>query len=123
MEQSKTTPNLVPNRPSDEGRQLGEQLARLTDKAWIELKAKFPNHMERCSSCAFRGGTFPNGCLVTVMDALKCAVENIPFYCHHNLDAEGKPTDLCAGFMAAQFALSNVEKPFPLTRLPYELSE
>lgn len=84
---------LIPNRPSPEGRMLGEQLARMCD---IEEK-KFPNHAQRCKSCAFRAGTVPNGCLPTVMDALKATMEGEPFMCHQHFDKDGNPTELCAG--------------------------
>ncbi|MFM0487960.1 hypothetical protein [Paraburkholderia graminis] len=96
--------SLVPNRPSPEGRMLGEQLARLTDKAELEARAKFPNHKSRCKSCAFAAGTVPNGCLPTVMDALKCVVDGTPFHCHQEFDDQGVPTDLCAGWSIASMA-------------------
>lgn len=98
------TDELTPNRPSPEGRMLGEQLARLTDNAEREARAKFPNHKERCKSCAFTRGTFPNGCLSTVMDALKCVVDGTPFHCHQHFDEKGVPTDLCAGWAMASMA-------------------
>ena len=92
---------LTPNRPSPEGRAIGEQLARLTDKAEPIVRAQFPNHTPRCKSCAFTAGTFPNGCLPTVMDALKCVVDGTPFHCHQEFDDKGVPTDLCAGWAIA----------------------
>jgi hypothetical protein len=95
---------LTPNRPSPEGRMLGEQLARLTDKAEVEARSKFPNHSRRCKSCAFTAGTVPNGCLPTVMDALKCVVDGTPFHCHQHFDDKGIPTDLCAGWGIATMA-------------------
>lgn len=95
---------LTPNRPSPEGRMLGEQLARLTDKAEAESRARFPNHKRRCKSCAFTAGTVPNGCLPTVMDALKCVVDGTPFHCHQEFDDQGVPTDLCAGWAIASMA-------------------
>lgn len=92
---------LTPNRPSPEGWILGEQLARLTDKAEAEVRQQFPNHASRCKSCAFRRGTLPNGCLPTVMDALKCVADGTPFHCHQQFDDNGVPTDLCAGWAIA----------------------
>ena len=106
------------NRPSREGRDLGEQLARLTDAAETEGRKTFPDHMPRCNSCAFTRGTFPNGCLPTVMDALKCAVEGKPFYCHQNLDENGDPIDLCSGWLFVQGELKFLE-----VTLPYDFSE
>lgn len=96
--------DLTPNRPSTEGRLLGEQLARLTDKAELEALARFPNHARRCKSCAFVAGTLPNGCLPTVMDALKCVIDGTPFHCHQQFDDNGTPTDLCAGWAMASMA-------------------
>lgn len=96
--------DLTPNRPAAEGRVIGEQLARLTDKAEQEVIGTFPNHARRCKSCAFSAGTFPNGCLPTVMDALKCVVDGTPFHCHQQLDGNGVPTDLCAGWAMASMA-------------------
>lgn len=45
----------------------------------------------RCNTCAFRKGTFPNQCLATVADALKCALEHVDFHCHER-------PGLCAGY-------------------------
>ena len=39
------------------------------------------------------------------MDAIKCVVESIPFYCHEQVDPEKKPTALCAGYLLAQGVL------------------
>jgi hypothetical protein len=107
---------LTPNRPSPEGRVLGMELARLTDKSGQAAREKFPNHKARCKSCAFTAGTVPNGCLPTVMDALKCVVDGTPFHCHQQFDDRGVPTDLCAGWaiasMAADDALRERMSPF-----------
>lgn len=93
---------LMPNRPSELGYQLGHELARLTDCEEVAAQQRFPRHRERCKTCAFRAGTVPNGCEATVMDALKCIVEKVPFYCHEQVDAEKEPTMLCAGYVLAQ---------------------
>jgi hypothetical protein len=87
--------------PTPEGRDLGNMIAKLTDNAEDAVRQQFPNHAERCKSCAFRAGTFPNGCPETLMDALKCVVENEPFYCHQEFDAAGKPSNICAGWLIA----------------------
>lgn len=50
------------NKPTPEGRILGKQVARLTEVAIAEMKEAGIEPLERCASCAFRGGTFPNGC-------------------------------------------------------------
>ena len=88
---------LVPNTPTEEGRALGAQMARLCDNEEPKIKARFPKSRPRCNDCAFRAGTDPNGCEETLMDALKCVVESVPFYCHLGM-AEGDPKRLCAGF-------------------------
>jgi hypothetical protein len=78
--------SMKPNLPTPEGRALGRELARLCDG---EIGV---GRDDRCSTCAFRSGTVPNGCAPTLMDALKCMMERVPFYCH---EQEGK---LCAGW-------------------------
>lgn len=106
---------LVPNRPSDEGRAVGKELARLADAAEAETLKRFPNAKVRCKSCAFRAGTFPNGCLATVGDALKCVLEQRPFYCHEK-PANENPTELCAGYAAAMLTRVDtkpIKAPWP----------
>lgn len=93
--------------PTEEGKELGLLIGKMTDMAEAESLSKFPNHAERCRSCAFRSGTFPNGCPETLMDAIQCVVDNEPFYCHQNM-IDGKPSDICAGwFIASDAARSN----------------
>jgi len=65
------------NRPTPQGRELGEHLAR-----FIEQEIERLGIDERCKSCALRRGTMANGCPGTVMDVLKAAVEGAEFYCH-----------------------------------------
>jgi hypothetical protein len=106
---------LVRNRPSAEGAQLGQLLARLTDKAEADLRKRFPGHDERCKSCAFRLGTIPNRCAPTVMDALKCVMEKREFMCHEHFDDDGNPTELCAGWalaMGATLECDPIEVPW-----------
>lgn len=80
----------VRNIPTPEGRALGQELARLCEN---EL-ATTGEPDTRCKSCAFRPGTFPNGCVPTVMDAIKCVIEAKPFLCH---EVRGE-VHLCGGF-------------------------
>lgn len=90
----------VPNMPTEAGRQLGELLAKLADEAEAEQQRDFPDMIPRCNDCAFRAGTRPNGCEETLMDAIKCAVEARPFYCHKGTqDGAMVPTRLCSGAM------------------------
>lgn len=86
---------LIPNRPSPEGAALGSQLARLVSRELAERRKQFPNHQEPCGTCAFRLGTIPNQCASTVMDALKCVMEQKEFRCHESKGA----TDICCGWL------------------------
>ena len=88
------------NRPTPEGRLLGEQIARFADDAMSAKRAAAPAYPERCNSCAFRLGTVPNGCPTTLMDALKCVLEVEPFMCHEVLDDGREPVKVCAGWAA-----------------------
>jgi hypothetical protein len=109
------------NVPTPQGRQVGEQLARLCDKAEASMLAELGTAPYRCASCAFRRGTFPNGCPETVLDALKCVMEGVPFYCHHSeKDLTGKHIGQCAGYVVSRAAvqeggLSVIETPWPFS--------
>lgn len=88
-----------PNVPTDQGRELGAELARLTDVAEADQLKTFPDQLPRCDDCAFRAGTAPNGCSETLMDAIKCVVEMSPFYCHKGVAADGEPKHMCRGYL------------------------
>lgn len=105
----------VRNKPSPEGRKVGAQLARLTDKAFEQFKDADPPFQEPCTTCAFQGGSFPNGCAETVMDAIKCVMERHPFYCHESKDCK----DLCAGWYVAQAAIGMSNQPVIPTPWPF----
>ena len=94
-------PEMRRTVPTDEGRECGAMLGLMTDKAEAEVRIKFPNHSGRCKSCAFRSGTFPNGCPETLIQAIACVVSGEPFFCHQQLDAHGEPEDICAGWLIA----------------------
>jgi hypothetical protein len=81
---------MIENKPSREGFELGFALARFVDNAKTQIG-------ERCFTCAFRQGTDANGSVATTMDALKCTMEGIPFYCHE-IEDRTSPTRLCAGY-------------------------
>lgn len=71
------------NAPSEEGISLGKEAARFADAELAKRKENFPNHIERCATCAFRLGTAANGCASTLMDAMKCIIEGRDeFLCH-----------------------------------------
>ena len=78
-------PGKVPNVPSAEGAEIGEYLAAFADAEYQKT-----GHDARCEDCAFRLGTYPNQCLATVADALKCVLEGETFDCHvHKQVCEG----------------------------------
>jgi len=87
------------HRVSPEGREIGEQMARLAQREIEKLKAE-GEPVECCRTCAFRPGTVPNGCLQTQMDALKCVLEGVPFMCHQ----DQKLQTVCHGWFAARQA-------------------
>lgn len=93
------------NRVTPEGRAMGEQLARLTERS-IQRLAADGEEDGRCKSCAFRAGTVPNGCLQTQMDALKAVIEDVPFLCHQ-AHSNGWP---CHGWYAARVEVRRAEK-------------
>jgi hypothetical protein len=71
------------NEPTAEGFQLGYTLAKWVDAE--EAKVPLANDRARCHNCAFRQGSYPNGSPQTTMDALKCAMEGLPFLCHEDM--------------------------------------
>ena len=99
MSQKPDPATAVPNEPTPEGRKVGAMLGALADAAEAEQRRDFPNMLPRCNDCAFRAGTLPNGCEETLMDAMKCAVEGKPFYCHKGLKEGEAPKRLCSGVM------------------------
>jgi hypothetical protein len=110
---------MTRNLPSPEGGELGAELARLTDLQLERLRAQFPDLPGPCQSCAFRAGTVPNRCATTVMDALECVAEMVPFYCHEDLGEDGKPGSLCRGYAAAISALPGDAGP---VEMPWDRS-
>lgn len=106
------------NRPSPEGRALGENMARFADVEEAKWREQMGFVPVRCKSCAFRKGTFPNGCLATVGDAMKCSMERKPFMCHQgvNLRApknEQHPLSICGGWLLLHSGDAPVKAPWP----------
>lgn len=93
------------NRVTPEGKACGFQMVRLTEPAIAALAAEGEPD-ERCTSCAFRLGTVPNGCLQTQSDAMKAVIEGVPFLCHQH-DRKEMP---CHGWFAARVAIKRAEK-------------
>lgn len=95
----------VRNRPTELGREFGEQLARLCDNAEATTTTLHP----RCATCAFRAGTLPNGCEATLMDALKCAMEgDTKFMCHE------RKGHACSGWLMMR-SDKNIKLPWPFS--------
>mgnify|MGYP000385702229 CR=1 FL=1 len=70
---------MIPNLPTEEGRALGKELARLCDAE----AERNPYPRKRCKTCAFRAGDhLANGSPATLMDAIKCILERKVFWCH-----------------------------------------
>ena len=96
------------NAPTPEGREAGAHLVRLTEPA-VQQLADDGEADERCATCAFRLGTFPNGCPETVLDALKCVMEGEPFYCHD----KKRLGETCHGWFAGRYALDGKTQVVP----------
>ena len=103
------------NVATPQGSELGDQLARLCDNAEKEVRKRHPEIPERCASCAFRqGGHLPNNSPFTLMDALKCLMERVPFECHET----NRNGDLCAGFAILTITTPDaepIEAPWPFS--------
>lgn len=80
------------NAPSPEGALLGARLALWADKELSIRKEQFPNHVERCKTCAFRRGTTANQCGATLLAALDCIQGEDEFMCHEREDHQ------CVGY-------------------------
>ena len=94
------TKNLVRNLPTDEGKEMGQHLARLYEPVIADLAADGEPD-ERCSTCALRAGSLPNGCVSTLMDLLKCAMEgDTDFMCHDHK----RKGEVCHGYFAMRYA-------------------
>lgn len=93
---------LVLNVPCEAGKEIGEQLARF----YVQEKCEQGADDNRCHDCAFRLGSYPNGCAATVAQALECLRSGEPFYCHHGMEdvidpefgADKRATRLCEGY-------------------------
>src|ERR1700686_367015 len=104
---------MKPNRPCELGKSVGENMSKLADQAEEDCREKLGFVAIKCSTCAFKSGSIPNGCLTTVADAMKCTMENEPFFCHHKIE-DGKPTTLCAGWLMMDRS-NKVEAPWEFT--------
>jgi hypothetical protein len=107
------------NRPTPEGQELGEHLARLCDDAEPKARLRMPDLPPRCNSCAFRKGVhLANGSPETQMDALKCIMEGREFHCHE----PAREGHLCSGwamFMLAKDDADFIEAPWDWVQPPH----
>lgn len=90
---------LVRNKPEELGWELGSQLDRFCEAEIAKYSGSGLAAPERCRTCAFRKGTYPNGCVPTVMDALKSVMERdeTVFLCHEHKKGDSAP--VCAGYL------------------------
>lgn len=103
-----TTPH---HRTTPHGRELGLHLARLTNPMIFQLSLEGEPDA-RCQSCAFTLGTVPNGSPQATMDALKCVMEGVPFYCHVKRLPSGE-RETCHGWYAGRVALGGARQEMP----------
>jgi hypothetical protein len=100
----------IRNKPSPEGYEVGKELARLCETQVEKYRGLGMAAPRRCNTCAYRAGTYANGCLPTVADALKCALENVPFECHEHRKED--PAPVCAGWMVMKGKAGEVKAPW-----------
>ena len=101
--------------------EIGEILARAADEGELRVRRRSPEMPSRCTACAFLKGTPANNTLETVLDALGCTIEDVPFMCHQHFDEAGQPVDLCAGWLFARECRTALQAPTGGT-LPSPLS-
>lgn len=98
--------NVSRNKATPEGAELGRHLARFCDEAEPQARLRMPALPPRCSSCAFREGPhLASGSPQTQMDAVKCVMEGIEFYCHQH----DRPDALCSGWAMMMLAKDTPE--------------
>lgn len=96
----------VRNKVTPEGQMVGKQLAAWCNDAEPVARLQAPDLPPRCASCAFRAGEhLANGSPATQLDAMKCTIEQIPFYCH---DVH-RPDHICSGWLMMQLAHADGE--------------
>ena len=91
--------------------EIGEVLARAADEGEPRVRLRAPDTPPRCTACAFIKGTPANNTLETVLDALGCTTEDVPFMCHQHFDDAGKPVDVCSGWVFAREGRAALQSP------------
>jgi hypothetical protein len=88
----------IRNKPTDLGYQFGEHLARFADQEERRYQGSGLAVPRRCNTCAFRKGTYANGCEATLWDAHQCVIDpKSQFLCHEHTASQKPP--VCAGWM------------------------
>ena len=82
--------------------EIGLILAKAADEGEPRVRLRSPAIAPRCNACAFTRGTPANARLETVLDALGCTIEDVPFMCHLHFDEDSRPLDLCSGWVFAR---------------------
>lgn len=91
--------------------EIGDVLARAADEGERRVRLRSPEIAPRCTGCAFVKGTPANNTLETVVDALGCTIEDVPFMCHQHFDDAGRPVDLCSGWLFARECRDTLQSP------------
>jgi hypothetical protein len=103
---------MIRNFRTPEGAELGQELARLTDNAEPQARLKVPQIPPRCASCALRAGPhLANQSPTTLLNMVKCVMENVPFECHE----PHRAGELCSGW-----AMLMLTKPDELIEVPWD---
>ena len=103
----------IRNQRTEEGAELGREMARLCDEAEPRARLRMPALPPRCNSCAFRAGKhLASGSPATQLNAMKCVMEGVEFMCHE----PARDGALCSGW--AIFMLAKDEADF--TAVPWD---
>ena len=90
----------VKQAPTPDSIEMGRHLSRFADQEEPAMLARMPRQLSRCHGCAFTLGSEANRSPGTLMVALKCVLEGVPFDCHENVG------ERCAGWLALASAPS-----------------
>jgi hypothetical protein len=91
---------LIREKPEPLGYAMGEYLDRWRGQEIEKFRHTGRAVACRCNSCAFRKRTYANGCVPTVMDAQKCALEDETIFLCYELRRGDQPP-VCAGYVLA----------------------
>ena len=98
--------------------EIGDILAKAADEGEPRVRPRSPAIAPRCDACAFTRGTPANACLETVLDALGCTIEDVPFMCHLHFGEDGRPVDLCSGWAFAREGRAALQSATTVTSSP-----